>query len=219
MVTHDTECVVDEEGGDVMHVVSKLPVCFGYVGFFTGGGFEFDDDEGESVYEDDDVGAFFDFIYNGPLVDDMESVVVDIGIIDEIDDGRLVFFSIVVFDLYTVLEVVGEEGVFLNKGPDRYIFYCIEGFFESGPRYVGIYSFKGREDLVFEEGGMVVPYDVRSVFVGVSEMIPEEFYDGVFKVVFGECHGFFSRGRGVFGDLVKYDIVDGRREKGCGDYI
>jgi len=27
----------------------------------------------------------------------------------------------------------------------------------------------------------------------------------------------FSRGRGVFGDLVKYDIVGGRREKGCGE--
>lgn len=39
---------------------------------------------------------------------------------------------------------------------------------------------------------MVVPLDVGSVFVGIAEVIPEKFDDGVFEVVFGKCHGFFS---------------------------
>jgi len=38
---------------------------------------------------------------------------------------------------------------------------------------------------------MVVPYDVRSKSVRIAEMIAEEFDDGVFKVVFGEGHGYF----------------------------
>ena len=63
---------------------------------------------------------------------------------------------------------------------------------------------------------MVVPFDVGSESVGIAEMIPEEFDDGVFKVVFGEGHGFFHVCGRYFGDFVKYDIVGGRREKGYG---
>jgi hypothetical protein len=52
--------------------------------------------------------------------------------------------------------------------------------------------------------------------VGIAEMIAEEFDDGVFKVVFGECHGVFHLCGRYFGDFVKYDIVGGMREKGYG---
>jgi len=104
---------------------------------------------------------------------------------------------VVVFYGDAVLEVVGEEGVFLDGSSGADVFYFIEGFFESGGGDSRIYSLKSREDLVFEERVVVVPYDVGSKSVGVAEMIPEEFDDGVFKVVFGECHGFFTCAGGI----------------------
>ena len=63
---------------------------------------------------------------------------------------------------------------------------------------------------------MVVPGDVGAEFMGIAELVAEEFDDGVFKVVFGECHGVFHLCERYFGDFVKYDIVGGMREKGCG---
>ena len=78
------------------------------------------------------------------------------------------------------------------------VFYFIEGFFESGGGDSRIYSLKGWEDLVFEEGVVVVPGNVGAEFMGIAEVIPEEFDDGVFKVVFGEWHGFFSRAGGFW---------------------
>lgn len=75
--------------------------------------------------------------------------------------------------------------------------YFIEGFFESFEGGSRIYSFKGGEDLVFEEGVFVVPFDVRSIDVGIAEMVAEEFDDGGFKVVFGKWHGFFTCAGGI----------------------
>jgi hypothetical protein len=44
---------------------------------------------------------------------------------------------------------------------------------------------------------MVVPGDVGAEFMGIAELVAEEFDDGVFKVVFGECHGFFTCEGGI----------------------
>ena len=105
------------------------------------------------------------------------------------------------------------------------VFYFIEGFFESGGGDSRIYSLKGWEDLVFEEGVVVVPYDVWAEFMRVAEVIPEEFDDGVFKVVFGEWHGVFLAGGGflaIWSNMILLagggKRVAGNIRKKSGDY-
>ena len=115
LVAHDAEGVVGEEGGDVVEVVAELEVGFGDVGVFAGGGFEFDDDDRDAVYEDDDVGAFFCVVNDGPLVDDGEGVVVGVVVVDELDEVAA-FFGVVVFYGDAVLEVVGCDDVFVDEG-------------------------------------------------------------------------------------------------------
>lgn len=187
LVTHDAEGVVDEEGGDVMEVVSELAVGFGDVGVFPGRRFEFDDDDRNAVYEDDDVGAFFCVVDDGPLVYDGEGVVFRVVVVDEVDEVAFFFVSVKVSDGDAVLEVVGCDDVFVDEGCGVDGFETGYGFGDGGCGFFGVDFLEGGEEVVFEERVVIVAGDVRAVAVGVTEAL-DEFEDGVFEVGFGEGH-------------------------------
>ena len=86
------------------------------VGVFARWGFEFDDDYGDAVYKDDDVGAFFCVVDDCPLVYDGEGVVFRVVVVDELDKIGSFFVTVEVFYGDAVLEVVGGDDVFVGEG-------------------------------------------------------------------------------------------------------
>lgn len=75
-VGDDEEGVVGEEAGDFAFVGLELVVGGFEVAFGVGGVFEFDDDEGQAVDEEDDIGAAVVVIFDeGELVHREEVVV------------------------------------------------------------------------------------------------------------------------------------------------
>ncbi len=98
-VGDDEEGVVGEEAGDFALVSLELVVGGFEVGFGVGGVFEFDDDEGQAVDEEDDVGAAVVVIFDeGELVHREEVVVFGGGPVDQPELFAFGFTVLLVFD-------------------------------------------------------------------------------------------------------------------------
>ena len=74
-VAHDADCVVDEQGRDLIHIVAQLPVCGRGIGLLPGGGLQLYHHQWQTVDKQNHIRAFLGVLHNGPLVDNGKIVV------------------------------------------------------------------------------------------------------------------------------------------------
>lgn len=189
-VAHHAEGVVDEQRGNLLHVVAQLGVGLRDVGCLARGGFELDDHQRQPVDEDDDVGPSHRTLLDRPLVRDREPVAHREVVIHQPHQSRALLFAVEVVDRHAVLEHVGEPGVFAGERTAFDVSDAGDCLVDGGAGERGVYA----DECLFEnlrtEGLREVPHDIGAVEVLVTEQVPEDFEDGVFKVCFGEGHGF-----------------------------
>ena len=114
-VAHHAEGVVDEQRGNLLHVVAQLGIGLRDVGRLARGGFQLDDHQRQPVDEDDDVGPAHRTLLDRPLVRDREPVAHREVVIHQAHQPGTLFASVEVVDRHAVLEHVGEPGVFAGE--------------------------------------------------------------------------------------------------------
>ena len=57
-VAHDADCIINEHGRNLIHIVAKLAVCVGSVRLFTGRGFQLHHNKRQTINKKNDVRAF-----------------------------------------------------------------------------------------------------------------------------------------------------------------
>ena len=67
-VTHNADRIIDEHRGNGVHIVPDLRISFGSVRFLTGGRFQLHKHHGQTVDEQQDIGALLVILYESPLI-------------------------------------------------------------------------------------------------------------------------------------------------------
>ena len=67
-VTHNADSIIDEHRGNGVHIVPDLRIGFGSVRFLTGGRFQLHKHHGQTVDEQQDIGALLVILYESPLI-------------------------------------------------------------------------------------------------------------------------------------------------------
>ena len=98
-IAHDAEDVRDEHAGNVMHVVSQLQVGVRSVGLLARGALQFEENEWHAVDEADNVGSLLRILDEGPLVDDVKSIVLGLVEVEQANDVVVLLFSVEVANL------------------------------------------------------------------------------------------------------------------------
>lgn len=189
-VAHHAEGVVDEQRGDLLHVVAQLGVGLRDVGCLARGGFQLDDHQRQPVDEDDDVSSSHRTLLDRPLVRDREPVAHREVVIHQPHQPGALLFAVEVVDRHAVLEHVGEPGVFAGERTAFDVSDAGDCLVDGGAGERGVYA----DECIFEnlrtEWLGEVPHDIGAVEVLVTEQVSEDFEDGVFEMGFGEGHKF-----------------------------
>ena len=189
-VAHYAEGVVDEQRGNLLHVVAQLGIGLRDVSRLARGGFQLDDHQRQPVDEDDDVGPAHRTLLDRPLVRDREPVAHREVVIHQPHQPGTLFAAVEVVDRHAVLEHVGEPGVFAGERTAFDVSDAGDCLVDGGARERGVYA----DECIFEnlhtEGLCEVPHDIGAVEVLVTEQVSEDFEDGVFEIGFGEGHKF-----------------------------
>ena len=175
-----------------MHIVPQLPVSGGGVGLLAGGGFELDDHQGQSVYEQHHVRPLLAVFNHRPLVDGGKAVVLGVPVVDKINQPGALLALHHILHRHAVLQIVGKDHVFLQEGAGLKVFQLVHRVIQRRLGHGRVDSPEGRQQLVLVQGRVVVPLDIRAVGVGVAQGLGKELQDGVFIVGFGEGHKITS---------------------------
>ena len=167
-VAHDADGVVDEQGGDLVHIVPELTVSGGGVRFLPGGGFQFHDYQRQTVDKQNHVGPLFGVLYHRPLVGNGEVVVVGIFVVHEIDEGGAFLAVYNILHRHTVLQIVHEYHVLLQQRPALEVFQLIDRLVERVHGQGGVDPPQAGQQDVLVERGAVVPLYVGAVDVGIA---------------------------------------------------
>ena len=115
LVAHNADGIIDEHGGDFLHVVAELPVCSRSIGFFSGRRFQFYNNDRNAIQEKQNIRAFVAVFDESPLICYDKGVIVGTFIVNKIDDGGafLAFFKIA--HRNAVLQIIHKDSVFLHQ--------------------------------------------------------------------------------------------------------
>ena len=191
-VAHHAEGVVDEQRGNLLHVVAQLGVGLRDVGRLARGGFQLDDHQRQPVDKHHDVGPSHRTLLDRPLVRDREPVAHREVVIHQPHQPGTLFAAVEVVDRHAVLEHVGEPGVFAGERTAFDVSDACYGLVDGGAGERGVYADEGLVENLQTEGLGEVPHDIGAVEIFVTEQVSEDFEDGVFEIGFGEGHGYLE---------------------------
>ena len=207
-VAHHADGVVDEQRGDLVHVVAQLPVGVGGIGLLPGGGLELHDHQGHAVDKENHVRALFALLHHRPLVGHGKAVALRVGIVQKIDKLRALLPVDPDLHRDTVLKVVHKHHVSLEQ---RAGLDVLEPRHRIPQRRLGtprIDCPEGRPQLVFIERRMIIPLHLGAIDMGIAQGVGKELYNGVFVVGFGEGHGISPHIKDCLGISTHYLFCD-----------
>ena len=115
-VADDTNRIVVEHGGDVLHVIADLAVCVFYARFVLRWAFQLHQHQRKAVDKEDDVRAAIVPIFNErELIDHIKCIQLRMRIVNQPDDGGALLTPNEKLDRNAILQIVCEDGVFLNQ--------------------------------------------------------------------------------------------------------
>lgn len=98
-----------------MHIVPDLRVGFRSIGFLTGRRFQFNQHHGQTVDEQQNIGALLVILNESPLICHDKGVVVRVCVVHKVADRRAFLAFGGVADFNAVLQIVHEYSVFLHQ--------------------------------------------------------------------------------------------------------
>ena len=187
-VADDTESVVNEHRRNVVYVVAYLIIGVFRPDFVLGRAFEFHYYKRQPVYEQNDIGTtVVSVLYESELIDDFESVVFDLCVINEFNYGGTLFPTIEILDLDAVLQISHKNGVLLHDTAALEIFELGNRFLNGFNRQTLVDLHKAIEQCPFQNRARVITRHVGRVNMGVPHPL-QQFDYRLFVCILGKEH-------------------------------
>ena len=171
-----------------MYVVAYLIVGVFRPDFVLGRAFEFHDHKRQPVYEQNNVGTtVVSVLYESKLIDDFESVVFDLCVIDEFNYDGTLFPVIEILDLDAVLQIPHKNGVLLHDTAALEIFELGNRFLDGFNRQPFVDLHQAIEQRPFQNRARIITRHVGRVNMGVSHPL-QQFDNSLFVMTLGVCH-------------------------------
>ena len=115
-IADDTDRVVNEHGGDILHVIPDLVICVLDAGLLLGGALQLHQHQRQTVDKQDNIGTAVIAVFNVCiLVDRIESVVVRFVIVNQVYNRGTLLTPVKILHRDSVLQIIHEDHVFLHQ--------------------------------------------------------------------------------------------------------
>ena len=186
-VTDYANCIIIEHRRNVLHVVPNLVVCVFCTHFVLGRTFQFHQNQRQAIDKQNNIrAAVVSIFHEGILIDHIEIVLCCVCVIDQPHHRRPFLAIDRILDRDAVLQIVHKDNILLQQASGIKIIQFQNRFINRRCREVKVQPHQTiPQNIIQQRAAVIRPVHIGSINMGVAHIL-EQFYDGLFKGIFGK---------------------------------